>query len=62
MPILNLRDLRLLSRKAPYNCPDCLHAVRRNYCREHDEFFEAGHQAPVCRNLHGTEHEKHRTY
>lgn len=62
MPVLNLTQLRSLSRTPPYLCRDCRYSVRKNYCRECDEFFEAGHQAPVCRDAHGQKHEKHRTY
>lgn len=63
MPGLNLVELRQLNRVPPYLCPDCRYPVRKNYCRECDEFFEAGHSAPVCRDAHGTvKHEKHRSY
>lgn len=62
VPILDLNTVRQLSKAEPYVCGECGHAVRRNYCRECDVFFEAGHEAPGCRSAHGAEHETHRTY
>jgi hypothetical protein len=59
VPLLNKEGLEALQAKPCRVCPTCRHAVRPNYCRECDVFFEAGHQAPECE---GGGHDTHRTY
>ncbi len=60
MPTLRAADLERLQRVAITVCPKCERALRPNYCRQHDEFFEAGHMSAECtgRELH----DSHRTY
>jgi predicted amidophosphoribosyltransferase len=60
MPTLDLAQLQALQGRPARVCPTCGRAVRPNYCRECDEFFEAGHVAEaVCPDAR---HDSHRTY
>lgn len=63
MPLLQIASLEALNRNPPRRCETCGQAVRRNYCRQCDVYFEAGHNGAgvddvVCNN----EHDTHRTY
>lgn len=58
MPTLDLAQLEALRNKPARLCDECGRAVNPNYCRECDEFFEAGHMPGVC----DTTHDSHRTY
>lgn len=61
MPTLDATQLRHLQALPVRVCTTCQRAVRPNYCRQHDEFFDAGHMSPECTD--GTElHDDHRTY
>jgi hypothetical protein len=53
---LDLERLRELQAKPVRICGRCLQAVRPNYCRDCEQFFEAGHRCaePV--------HDRHLTY
>ncbi len=59
MPTLDAIQLRQLSALPVTICPYCTHALRPNYCREHDVFFDAGHMSAECV---GELHDSHRTY
>jgi hypothetical protein len=59
MPSLSLTSLEELQARPARRCDVCHHAVRPNYCRECDAFFEAGHMAPECADVI---HDSHRTY
>jgi len=61
MPTLNAFSLEALQRKPVRTCSKCGRALRPNYCRQDDVFFEAGHRSKECTD--GDElHDSHRTY
>ncbi|MEY4722638.1 MAG: hypothetical protein RLZZ324_151 [Candidatus Parcubacteria bacterium] len=62
MPLLTVEDLKRLNDIAPHACAYCRHAVRRNYCRQCDVFFDAGHMEGCQIAQHEGSHETHRTY
>jgi len=57
MPLLGMNDLVSMRNEPPRRCDKCLMLVVKNYCRECDEFFEAGH---ACEGH--DQHKGHRTY
>lgn len=59
MPTLDVVQLEALNAARPSTCPRCGRAVRKNYCRQHDEYIETGHMLPDCP---GAGHDDHRTY
>lgn len=57
--LLSRADLERL-RAFPANvCGTCAGQITRDYCRDHDEFFERGHAAGCAQH---SEHEPHRSY
>jgi hypothetical protein len=61
MPRLDDNDLQRMWAVPPSECPACFRQLRRNYCRECDEFFEEGH-GPDCPWKTEHESEDHRRY
>lgn len=65
MPSLSPDQVKaLLSEHDPDICPECGQRIVKNYCRQCDEFFYAGHE-PTCPRMTGTwsdDHAGHRTY
>ena len=59
MPLLDKNDLKTM-RDWEDICLACGKPLRKNYCRECDEFFIIGH-AKGCRR-EDKEHDDHRTY
>lgn len=62
MPLLDVLSLQALSMIPPHECKRCGRAVRKNYCRQCDEFFEAGHLGVTDECLGQAKHDAHRTY
>lgn len=62
MPLLDLAALEALHKIQPHQCEHCGRAVRLNYCRQCDEFFEAGHLAVTDECMRHAKHDGHRTY
>lgn len=60
MPTLDQAQLEALRREPVRICETCTRAVAKNYCRQCDEFFEAGHMAEEC--APNGIHDHHRTY
>ncbi len=61
MPTLNAMQLESLQQRPVRTCPTCTRALRWNYCRQHDEYFEAGHMSR--HRTGGNElHDSHKTY
>ena len=60
MTTLNAASLEALQQRPVRTCPTCGRALRPNYCRQHDEFFEAGHISKLCTG--DALHDSHRTY
>ena len=42
MPLLDDETLERMRAEPPTQCSDCKQEIRRNYCRECDEFFRQG--------------------
>lgn len=65
MPLLSEEDLRHLRDTLPTTCLSCGETLRKNYCRQCDEFFSEGHKAD-CPDLNDPQwredHRGHRTY
>ena len=66
MPLLSDEDLARMRAEEPVECASCKAMVRKNYCRQCDEFFYAGH-ADECPQtdpdlVWGDDHKGHRTY
>lgn len=61
MTTLSEASLQALQARPVRTCPTCTRAVRPNYCRQHDEFFEAGHMSKECTDGDDL-HDAHRTY
>lgn len=59
MPALNAASLEELQRRPVTICTKCSRAVRPNYCRQCDVFFDAGHLPVMCADA---DHDAHRTY
>lgn len=63
MPLLNIDELEALQRRGTRVCKICHQAVRQNYCRECDEYFEAGHAGSGVDDARcNNRHDRHRTY
>lgn len=62
MPLLSVEQLQQMNDVKPHRCGDCGQAVRRNYCRQCDEFFEAGHMEGCPATTPDDLHKGHRTY
>lgn len=62
MPLLNVEQLERMNAVKPHACRGCHQAVRRNYCRQCDEFFEAGHMEGCPQAADDNVHKGHRTY
>lgn len=63
MPLLSVESLEALSTMEVRRCETCRQAVRMNYCRECDVYFEAGHAGSgVDDERCNHEHDSHRTY
>jgi hypothetical protein len=64
MPLLDKKELERLQACPIHECKDCNHAVRKNYCRQCDEFFTSGHamHCPVVTKSPHNNHAGHRTY
>lgn len=62
MPLLDLGQLTALRSKPAEVCLACERAVNPNYCRECDEYFEAGHLGVTDECRRNASHDSHRTY
>lgn len=62
LPLLNLASLQALNNRPARQCDDCGRAVRKNYCRQCDVYFEAGHRGVTDDCLADAQHDAHRTY
>jgi hypothetical protein len=57
--LLSKADLGRMRSLQLARCAGCNAALERDYCREHDEFFDRGHRDD-CRDC--SPHEAHRSY
>lgn len=63
MPLLSIASLEGLQTFPPRICDTCRQAVRKNYCRECDVYFEAGHAGSGIDDVRcNHEHDRHKTY
>jgi len=60
MPTLDAEYLERM-RKYRGHCELCGKEVKRNYCRQCDEFFETGHTCKIM-SQYEEKHQGHRTY